>query len=155
MMTHVDRLQRAAPDEPHRAEIGKVKSPTALDQFADELIPETLDKGHRFTPRLCRETIAKHKVCIIRRCNHNIEIVRVIAAIGVAKKNPRGAAWNVLQPASTCVAISAPRFAEHFGACGTSAVGGRISATVVDHTNSVKPALPQLPNNAGDSRLLV
>jgi hypothetical protein len=154
-MTHVDRLQRAAPDEPHRAEIGKAKSPTALDQFADELIPETLDGGHRFTPRPRRETIAKHKVCIIRRCNHKIEIVQVIAAIGVAKKNPRDTVRNVLQPASTCAAISAPRLIEDFRTRCTSSLRCCVGAAVVDYANALEASPAEILDNIAYRCLLV
>ncbi len=96
-------------NEPQRSEISKAKSPSVFDQFADEPISETLNARHRFTPTLCGESIAKHKVCIIRRCNHKIDIIQVIAAIGIAKQNPGDTSRNACQSAPARLSVSAVR----------------------------------------------
>jgi hypothetical protein len=154
-ITHIDDLKCAAPNEPKRPKIRKANSPAVRYQFANEPISESLHEGHRFTSLFSGKAIAKNKIGILGCCDHKIEIVQIIAAIGIAKKNPSNAARNIFQSAAACLPISTFGLEEDFCAGCTSAVGCCVRAAIVDDANMLEAAPAQIQDNIFDRGFLV
>ena len=92
---HVNIIQCLPADKSQRSEISKAKSPAVFDQLANEAIPETLNTRHGLTTRLRRESITQDQIgAVFSRFDHYINIVQVVAAVGIAEQNPRDAARN-------------------------------------------------------------
>jgi hypothetical protein len=84
-----------------------------------------------------------------------MDIVQVIAPVGVAKKNPRNATRNVLQSAPTCLPISALRLAQYFCARRASALRCCVRAAVIDDANPGKALPTQITDDIRDGCFLV
>ena len=93
---HVNVFQCLAANQSQRPEIGESKSPAVLDQFADEAITKALHRRHRFASRFGGKAICHHQVRVaLGRRDHQIDIIEVIAAVGIAKKNPGDTARHI------------------------------------------------------------
>jgi hypothetical protein len=92
---------------------------------------------------------------LLCRVNHQINIIQIVTAIGVAEQNPSDTARELRQSAQARTPITASHFCQYVRASGASTRCGRIATAVVNHANVQEAAPPQVLYDGCDSRFLV
>src|SRR5262249_1665849 len=104
----------------------------------------------------CRKPIRQNQIrTALGLLNHKINIVEIIAAIAITKKNPGDTARDIGQSALASAAIPAVWFVMDLSTGSVCILSGSIGTTVVDHSNLVKSVMTQVIDNACDCLLLV